>query len=606
MQNERMATGRNPNTQEAHSCNATTPPPQLVAVSGLCCVMARGRWLVLRVAVVAVLVAVAGLAVLCPVQEAQGAKHIPGLYDGDNMIVRLDADSMAHVLGGSERQGGSKAVANAGQRRGAQAAWLVEFYASWCGHCQNFAPAWRTLSQRLNTWREVLVVGAINCGDEANKRACQRHNVTGYPTIKVFPPTASNPGDAVTIQRGDISFMETQVAELLLPFLSDQPRLEPFRSVEQVVEASREEPIPFVTIIESPASNVGLRLTLHFWSAPSVARVVRVHSDGDDDQQQAEGQPEACDVHVYKSGERISEIGCDADTKTDVVGLILNELTERLGLRLPRLDHTMPPTASQPPAHERAAYFKHPHASDLSTTLHHMLAVEVASREKMGAKEVAVLRAIARAASNLPLPSQITTSTARIASWLEARDAVSRRTWQELLERYPLLVEQGHGWRQCQGSQPHYRGFSFYGTIVVEDAESPKPKAGLHRAQRRQKQDGAAEKRREGMDDEGDGAMEKDGNVRGESVGKQQQQQQHGGVERLRPQLRQQEVMRDLKDSAEDKKMMMPDMLLQSTQRSTHLLLLYSALIVAVAGAVAWLVVFRRTSAQTYKAIKQV
>ena len=25
--------------------------------------------------------------------------------------------------------------------------WLVEFYSSWCGHCQHFAPTWKKLAE---------------------------------------------------------------------------------------------------------------------------------------------------------------------------------------------------------------------------------------------------------------------------------------------------------------------------------------------------------------------------------------------------------------------------------------------------------------------------
>ena len=28
-----------------------------------------------------------------------------------------------------------------------QTGWLVEFYSSWCGHCQNFAPTWKELAR---------------------------------------------------------------------------------------------------------------------------------------------------------------------------------------------------------------------------------------------------------------------------------------------------------------------------------------------------------------------------------------------------------------------------------------------------------------------------
>lgn len=34
-------------------------------------------------------------------------------------------------------------------------AWLVEFYNSWCGHCHNFAPIWKSLAANVyGEWNE--------------------------------------------------------------------------------------------------------------------------------------------------------------------------------------------------------------------------------------------------------------------------------------------------------------------------------------------------------------------------------------------------------------------------------------------------------------------
>lgn len=31
-------------------------------------------------------------------------------------------------------------------------AWFVEFYSSWCGHCQSFAPHWKYLAKQVEGW----------------------------------------------------------------------------------------------------------------------------------------------------------------------------------------------------------------------------------------------------------------------------------------------------------------------------------------------------------------------------------------------------------------------------------------------------------------------
>lgn len=30
-------------------------------------------------------------------------------------------------------------------------AWIVEFYSSWCGHCQHFAPTWREFARQIKS-----------------------------------------------------------------------------------------------------------------------------------------------------------------------------------------------------------------------------------------------------------------------------------------------------------------------------------------------------------------------------------------------------------------------------------------------------------------------
>lgn len=67
---------------------------------------------------------------------------------------------------------------------------ILEFYAPWCGHCQNLKPAYEKVAKNLNG---LAKVAAINCDDDANKPFCGQMGVQGFPTLKTIKP-GSKPG----------------------------------------------------------------------------------------------------------------------------------------------------------------------------------------------------------------------------------------------------------------------------------------------------------------------------------------------------------------------------------------------------------------------------
>ncbi|KAL7271586.1 hypothetical protein RUND412_005645 [Rhizina undulata] len=63
---------------------------------------------------------------------------------------------------------------------------IVEFFAPWCGHCQNLKPAYEKTAKALNG---LAKVAAVNCDEEQNKPFCHQAGVTGFPTLKIFRPS---------------------------------------------------------------------------------------------------------------------------------------------------------------------------------------------------------------------------------------------------------------------------------------------------------------------------------------------------------------------------------------------------------------------------------
>lgn len=59
--------------------------------------------------------------------------------------------------------------------------WLVEFYAPWCGHCQQLKPEYLKLAKGLG---DVVNVAAVNADE--HKELAQRYSIQGFPTIKLM------------------------------------------------------------------------------------------------------------------------------------------------------------------------------------------------------------------------------------------------------------------------------------------------------------------------------------------------------------------------------------------------------------------------------------
>ncbi|KAH3902805.1 protein disulfide isomerase MPD1 SCDLUD_000396 [Saccharomycodes ludwigii] len=63
---------------------------------------------------------------------------------------------------------------------------LVEFYAPWCGHCQQLKSSYGKVSKLLKDL--AVQVAAVNCDEAKNKQLCAINRVQGYPTLMVFRP----------------------------------------------------------------------------------------------------------------------------------------------------------------------------------------------------------------------------------------------------------------------------------------------------------------------------------------------------------------------------------------------------------------------------------
>ena len=86
--------------------------------------------------------------------------------------------------------------------------WLVEFYATWCGHCRNLAPEYE---KAANALKGIANIAAI----EADKEKTDVQ-VQGFPTIKFFQDGKMSDYDGPRTAEGIVDFMFRKLRNVLL------------------------------------------------------------------------------------------------------------------------------------------------------------------------------------------------------------------------------------------------------------------------------------------------------------------------------------------------------------------------------------------------------
>ncbi|KIH60236.1 thioredoxin [Ancylostoma duodenale] len=74
--------------------------------------------------------------------------------------------------------------------RASDETWLVDFFAPWCGPCQQLAPELQKAARALRSYDERVHVGSVDC--QAHSQFCSKQGVNAYPTIRLYPAVNNN------------------------------------------------------------------------------------------------------------------------------------------------------------------------------------------------------------------------------------------------------------------------------------------------------------------------------------------------------------------------------------------------------------------------------
>jgi len=83
---------------------------------------------------------------------------------------------------------------------GADTAFVIQFYAYWCGHCKRYVSQWKEFSRLFRRWHDVIRVAVVDCGDRFNSSVCGENKIRSVPTIKYFPRNSQGPNDGIRLE----------------------------------------------------------------------------------------------------------------------------------------------------------------------------------------------------------------------------------------------------------------------------------------------------------------------------------------------------------------------------------------------------------------------
>ncbi|KAG2215096.1 hypothetical protein INT46_002928 [Mucor plumbeus] len=105
---------------------------------------------------------------------------------------------------------------------------LVEFFAPWCGHCKALAPEYEIAATQL---KDKVKIAKVDCTE--NQDLCQKYDVRGYPTLKVFRKGDTSDYKGARKADGIVSYMQKQAAPAVADL--DATNFTEFQNSDRVV-----------------------------------------------------------------------------------------------------------------------------------------------------------------------------------------------------------------------------------------------------------------------------------------------------------------------------------------------------------------------------------
>ncbi|XP_036272732.1 sulfhydryl oxidase 2 [Pipistrellus kuhlii] len=368
------------------------------------------------------------------------------------------------------------------------AAWLVQFYSSWCGHCIGYAPTWRALAGDVRDWAAAIRVAALDCAEKSNHEVCQAYDIHFYPSFRYFRAFTKDFTTGENFKGPDRELQ--MVRQAMIDFLQNHtdanrppacPALDPIRPSDVLSLIDNHEGYYVAILFESNSSYVGREVILDLSPYENIAVKRALDSDPAFLEKLGISSVPSCYL-IYPNGSH---------------GLIniakpLRSFFSSYLKSLPDVRKKSLAFPEKPSKEENSEVMvwrefdrSKLYTADLESGLHYLLRVELAAHRTLAGAELKTLKDFVTIVAKLfPGRPPIRKLLEMLQEWLASLplDRVPYNAVLDLVNNKMrisgIFLTNQIKWVGCQGSRPELRGYTcslwkLFHTLTVQAGTHP-------------------------------------------------------------------------------------------------------------------------------------